>query len=112
MQNAARDNIAPASDSQNDPCGTVALQLVSLIEHVQTSLLLVERTIDCEMPFGSSDSSANVIVLDDVSPRYSKVTAALQACDANLGIALRSLLDPGDGNGNTASPSTVSIVGA
>jgi hypothetical protein len=35
-------------------------------------------------------------VLDDVSPRYMKSAAALQACDVNLGIALRSLLDCGD----------------
>ena len=96
MQNAARDNIAPASDSQNDACGTVVSELVNLIEHVQTSLRLIERAIACEMPLGSFESSANVIVIDDVSPRYTKATAALQACDANLSIALCSLLDSGD----------------
>jgi hypothetical protein len=42
---------------------------------------------------GSQENAANVIVLDDVSPRYVKATAALKACDANLGIALHSLLD-------------------
>jgi len=29
-----------------------------------------------------------------VSPRYNQATAALQACDANLSIALCSLLEP------------------
>ena len=94
MQNAARDNIAPASDSQNDACGTVVSELVNLIEHVQSSLRLIERAIACETSLSSSERSANVIVLDDVSPRYNQATAALQACDANLSIALCSLLEP------------------
>jgi hypothetical protein len=32
--------------------------------------------------------SADVIVLDDVTPRYVKAGAALKACDVDLGIAL------------------------
>jgi hypothetical protein len=36
---------------------------------------------------GSPESSTNIIVLDDISPRYIKADAALQACDVNLGIA-------------------------
>jgi len=93
MHNAT--HITPASDDdQNDACGTAVSELVNLIEHVRSSLRLIERAIVCETSPGSSESSANVIVLDDVSPRYSQATAALQACDANLTIALCSLLEP------------------
>jgi hypothetical protein len=68
----------------------VVSDLVGLIEHVQNSLRLIERTIDGETP----ESSTNIIVLDDVSPRYMRAAAALQACDVSLGTALRALLDP------------------
>jgi hypothetical protein len=37
-------------------------------------------------------------VLDDVSPRYMKAAAALQACDTNLGAALHALMDSGKGD--------------
>ncbi|MBA2401196.1 MAG: hypothetical protein H0V72_21345 [Bradyrhizobium sp.] len=32
-------------------------------------------------------------MLDDVTPPYVRTTAALNACDANLAIALQNLLD-------------------
>jgi hypothetical protein len=51
-------------------------------------------------------------VLDDVSPRYMTAAAALQACDVNLGIALHSLRNPGDGDPHAASPPAYSVVGA
>ena len=100
MQNAAGDGVAQAPHDQNAAYRAVVSDLVSLVEHVQNSLRLIEQTIaretSPETSPGSPESSTNVIVLDDVSPRYMKAAAALQACDVNLGIALRSLLDPGD----------------
>lgn len=42
------------------------------------------------MPAGGPESSTNIIVLE---PRYMRTIAALQACDVDLGHALRSLLD-------------------
>ena len=39
-----------------------------------------------------------------------KAAGALQACDVNLGIALRSLLDPGDSD--PASLPALSVIGA
>jgi hypothetical protein len=50
-------------------------------------------------------------VLDDVSPRYMKAAAILQACDINLGIALRSLLDPGNSDPCASSPPALSGIG-
>ena len=40
-----------------------------------------------------SHQDANIIVLDDVTPRYAKANAALNACNAGLGEALRFLLE-------------------
>jgi hypothetical protein len=100
MQNAAGDGIALGPDGQNDSYRSVVTDLVSLIEHVQASLRLIEQTMLGESSPGGQENAANVIVLDDVSPRYVKAAAALKACDADLGIALHFLLDsstPGRG---------------
>jgi hypothetical protein len=102
MQNAAGDGTEPGPDGQNDSYRSVVSDLIGLIEHVQTSLRLIEQTMVRETSPGSQENAANVIVLDDVTPRYVKATAALKACDASLGIALHSLLDsrmPGRGAG-------------
>jgi hypothetical protein len=101
MQNAADGGIAiepkdPDEDrdvDRNDAYHSVVSDLVSLIDHVQASLSLIESAIAREIAVGSPENSANVIVLDDVTPPYMRATAALRACDANLAIALHSLLD-------------------
>jgi hypothetical protein len=51
-------------------------------------------------------------VLDDVSPRYMRAVATLQASNVNLGIALRSLLDSSDSDPCAASPPGLSVIGA
>jgi len=61
---------------------------------------------------GSPESSTNIIVLDDISPRYIKADAALHACDVNLGIALRSLLDSSDSDPCAASLPALPVIGA
>jgi hypothetical protein len=116
MQNAAGDGVAQPSLGQDGAYRAVVSDLVSLIEHIQNSLRLIERTIaretSPETSPGSPESSTNVIVLDDVSPRYMKAVATLQACDINLGIALRSLLDPGDSDPCASSRPVLSVIGA
>ena len=116
MQNAAGDGVAQAPHDQNAAYRAVVSDLVSLVEHVQNSLRLIEQTIaretSPETTPGSPESSTNIIVLDDVSPRYMKAAATLQACDVNLGIALRSLLDSGDSDPCAASLPALSVVGA
>jgi hypothetical protein len=111
MRNAAGDGGAQAPHDQNAAYRAVVSDLVSLVEHVQKSRRLIEQTIaketsaetSPETPSGSPESSTDIIVLDDVSPRYMKSAAALQACDVNLCIALRSLLDSGDSDPCAAS---------
>ena len=114
MQNAAGDGVAP--HDQNAASCAVVSDLVSLAEHVQKSLRLIERTIaretSPETSPGGPESSTNIVVLDDVSPRYMKAAAALQACDVNLGIALRSMLDSSDSDPCTSSPPARSVIGA
>jgi hypothetical protein len=115
MQNPG-DVVAQAPHDQNAAYCTVVSDLVSLAEHVQKSLRLIERTIARETSLetspGSPESSTNIVVLDDVSPHYMKAAAALQACDVNLGIALRSLLDSSDSDPCTSSPPALSVIEA
>ena len=112
MRNAAGDGVAQAPHDPNAAHRAVVSDLVSMVEHVQKSLRLIEQAIAGETPLGSSESSTNVIVLDDVSPRYTKAAAALRACDVNLGIALRSLLDSADSDPHAASLPALSVIGA
>ena len=112
MQNAAADGAEPGPDDQNDAYHAVVSDLVSLIARVQTSLRLINQAIIRETSLGSHESSANVIVLDDVSPRYIRATAALQRCDADLGAALHSLLDAGDADTYAANAQLFSTAGA
>jgi hypothetical protein len=120
MQNAAVDGAAPAPQNQNDACRAVVSDLVSLVEHVQNSLRLVEQMIARETSLETSaetspatpESSTNIIVLDDVSPRYMRTGAALQACHVNPGIALRSLPDASDSDPCAASLPAHSVIGA
>jgi hypothetical protein len=114
MQNPEGDGIAKEPDDRNDAYHMVVSDLVSLIEHVQASLTLIEQAIAQEASLGSQET--DVIVLDDVTPPFVKATAALNACDANLAIALHALLDsktPEHGPGNlTWRPPALSIVSA
>ena len=115
MQCSRRRRRTAAHDQNAAYCAVVS-DLVSLVEHVQKSLRLIEQTIaretSPETSPGGPESSTSVIVLDDVSPRYMKAVATLQACDVNLGIALRSLLDPSDSDPCAARLPALSVIGA
>lgn len=92
MQNAARGGAIGQSESPNENYHSIVSGLVSLIEHVQTSMKLLESAIAGETAPGSQEA-ANVIILDDVTPRYARVIAALCSCNAGLGVALHVLQD-------------------
>ncbi|MEH2531019.1 hypothetical protein V1277_002605 [Bradyrhizobium sp. AZCC 1588] len=102
MQNTAGDSVAQAPHVVSD--------LINLVEHVQNSLRPIEQMIAWEVSPGAPESSINVIVLDDASPRYTKSAAAMHACNVNLGIALRSLLDSGNDDPYAASLPALSLV--
>jgi hypothetical protein len=90
MYNAA--NGTEISGERSDGFGAIASNLFSLVEHVQASINLIEAAIAREILTGEVET-ANIIVLDDVTPRYLKASHALNACSASLDTALHVLLD-------------------
>jgi hypothetical protein len=124
MQNAADGGIAIESkarsearnEGRNDAYHSLVSDLASLIDHVRATLALIEQAIAREISVCSQETSANVIVLDDVTPPYMKATAALRACDAKLAIVFHSLLDsngsPHRKSGHADNVPALSIVGA
>jgi hypothetical protein len=94
MQDAAnQDGLAP-SNSPIDGLGSMVSEMISLIEHVQSGIAAIEAQIVREQQCSNPDDAANVIVLDDVTPRY-RASAALNACRAGLSAALNVLTDKG-----------------
>lgn len=110
MQNAAGDGIEMRPDDLDDAYRLVVSDLVSLLGHVQASLKLIESAVAGETSRGHRDAAADIVVLDDVTPRYANASAALKACDASLGITLRFLLD--SGTSMHAGPPALSLVRA
>jgi len=80
-------------DDRNDSYRAIVSDLMSLIERVQNCSKLVESALASEASPGNPEVVADVVVLDDVTPRYARATAALNTCNAGLGIALEFLLD-------------------
>jgi hypothetical protein len=72
---------------------SVVSDLVSLIEHIQASMKLLEPVIAQALPLGELEAYDDIVVLDDVTPHYVKANSALDACRAELGVALHCLLD-------------------
>ena len=66
-----------------------------MIERVQASTGLVESATAIESPLGHHEIAANVVVLDDVTPRCLNARAALNTCRASLEVTLHLLLDSG-----------------
>jgi len=93
MHNCAgtRSRIA-ASDA--DSHQLIAADLRSLIAQIETSMRQIEVMMS-QADKGEESGSADVFVLDDVTPRYATATAALGACKAGLDLALRCLSESG-----------------
>lgn len=83
----------PQPDSRDDNYFSVVADLMSLVEHIQASVKMLETAIARELPAGDPAAYEDVVVLDDVTPCYMKANAALHACQAGLGSALHCLLD-------------------
>jgi hypothetical protein len=76
----------------DDSFATLVSSLMSLAQHVQASIKLIDNAIARETSGDSADAS-NVVVLDDVTPQYFKASLALNSCSASLDAALKSLLE-------------------
>jgi hypothetical protein len=92
MQNAA-GSASAQSGARNDNYRAIVSDLEALIQQVRASIKLIETAIVEESPLGNQEVATNVVVLDDVTPRYMSAAAALKACNAVLGGALHFLLD-------------------
>jgi hypothetical protein len=94
MQDAAGGSAIVPSEGRNESYHSIISELVSLIEHVQASMKMLESAIASEAaPDGQE--AANVVILDDITPRYAQASAALNSCNAGLGVALHVLQDTG-----------------
>jgi hypothetical protein len=81
------------AESRNDRYRAIIRDLVSLIAHVQASVRLIESAIATELAPDDPEPTTDIIILDDVTPCYTQANAALNACRANLGVALDVLRD-------------------
>jgi hypothetical protein len=94
MQNVTGSRQPAPSDDRDHIYRAVVADLAALIEHIQASLTMIEQALASEASAAIQDMAANVVVLDDVTPRYLKAGAALKACDAGLGMAMHLLREP------------------
>ncbi|WP_454624074.1 hypothetical protein [Bradyrhizobium cenepequi] len=94
MQKAAENDIATEAVDGNDAYRSIVSDLMCLIGQVQASLSRIESAIACETSLASAEAiDSDIIVLDDVTPRYARAGEVLRACDADLGAALEFLLE-------------------
>jgi hypothetical protein len=95
VQNASDVGPSAPSDDRDDSHHSIVCNLLFLIERVRANMRLIESAIAREAPLGNQEIAADVVVLDDVTPRYLKANAALNACNEGLGVAVQFLLDTG-----------------
>jgi hypothetical protein len=113
MRHAADDGVAPAAHDddrdQSDVYHAVVSNLVSLAEHVQKCLS--DRTDD--RGGNAARSSTNVIVCSTTHLRaMRRAPPRCGPATSTLDIALRSLLDAGDGDRFAAGRRVPSLIGA
>jgi hypothetical protein len=65
MQNAAGGGAIVQSEGRNEGYHSIVSELVSLIEHVQAGMKLLESAIASETAPGGQEVAANVVILDD-----------------------------------------------
>jgi len=92
MQDAADGGLPALPEHHDNSIGSITFELAALLDHVQCSMKTIETAIAREASSESLEYVDNVVVLDDVTPRYAKASAALSACNASLNAALRFLL--------------------
>jgi hypothetical protein len=92
MQSAEGGGFSARSDDRNNGEGSIVSELV-LIEHIRASMKLIESAIAMEPPLSDPGFSANVVVLDDLTPRYQNARAALNTCNTSLEVTLHLLRD-------------------
>ncbi len=91
-----------AAMAETDSCGLIAADLRALITRIESSMRLIDAammqagTSETGFAYGDPAGSADIFVLDDVTPRYAMASATLNACRAGLGRALQCLSESGN----------------
>jgi hypothetical protein len=106
MQHAA-EQTSVQSGSRTDGYGSIISNLGSLVEQVQVNIKRIEAAIASETALDESEAGAGIVVLDDVTPRYLRANAALNASKAGLGLALHLLEEINSSQGETSERSRV-----
>jgi hypothetical protein len=89
-----------AAMAETDSRQLIEAELRSLIARIEISMRLIDAAMTPE-DLGPNDDSAiagstDIVILDDVTPRYATATAALNTCRAELGNALQKLSESGN----------------
>jgi hypothetical protein len=103
MQNAA-DHASVQPGDPSDNIIAILSNLGSLVDQVDAMMKLIESAIASEASTGCADVAANIVVLDDVTPRYVRANAALSRCNAGLGVALHLVRDIGNARQKAPGP--------
>lgn len=103
MQNAA-DYTSVRPGDLNDNYTAIVSNLRSLVEQVSAAMKLIESAIASEASTSHADVAADIVVLDDVTPRYVRANAALSTCNAGLGVALHLVHDIRNARQKTQGP--------
>jgi len=86
--------------AESDSRQLIAADLRSLIRQIESSMRLIDAAMmnAGQEPDDSGDQagSIDIVVLDDVTPRYATASAALNVCRAGLGHALEYLSESGN----------------
>ena len=88
-----------AAMAEIDSHQLIAAELRSLIARIEISLRLIDAAMEAEDDSAIVNAelgSTEIVVLDDVSPRFATASAALNSCRAELGQALQNLSESGD----------------
>ena len=93
MQNIKAGGSPARSGDRDEMDRTVVSEQASVIDRIRKSRGLIESAIAGDAA-GEDAAADNVIVLDDVTPCYERVDAALRDCDAGLSASVRLLQRP------------------
>ena len=85
MQQTASKRATTPQQAACDPGDPLVKELQSLFDRVHAATCAIAR----ESASSGVEAEADVVVLDDVTPRYLRASSALQACNVHLGGALQ-----------------------
>jgi hypothetical protein len=92
MQHAASKRVT-VPRAGHDTGDALVEELQSLFERVHAVTRAVTTAIALEQATSGTAVEADIVVLDDVTPRYLRANSALAACNLHLGDALHFLKD-------------------